>query len=86
MKGRHAAALALVPWYLMTQPEAKMVPYRPHRFHGMAARTFVNQPVKPPPGWMILKTVPTRRECEAQLRANPRDRCISADEPRLKEK
>jgi hypothetical protein len=88
VKPRHAAALALVVWYLMTQPAAKMIPYRhcPRCFHGWAARTFVNQPSKPPPGWLIVKTFPTRGECEAQLRANPRDRCIASDDPRLKEK
>ena len=42
-------------------------------------------PAQPLPGWVIAKTFP-RQECEAQLHANPRDLCISADDPRLKEK
>ena len=76
-------------WYLMG-PAAKLIPYRhcPQCFHGEAARTLVNKPLpaQPLPGWMMVKTCPSQRECEAHLRANPRDRCISADDPRLKEK
>jgi hypothetical protein len=76
-------------WYLM-EPAAKLIPYRhcPSCFHGEAARTLVNKPLpaQPLPGWMITKVFPTRPECEAELRTNPRDRCISADDPRLKKK
>jgi hypothetical protein len=90
MKPRHATALALVVWYLMGP--APMLLKRDHprsnAFHGDSARTLWNgpPPAEPIPGWTIIKTFPTRRECKAQLRANPRDRCIASNDPRLKEK
>jgi hypothetical protein len=35
--------------------------------------------------WTIVATFPTQKECEAH-RANPWERCIASDDPRLKEK
>jgi hypothetical protein len=73
-EARHAAALALVIWYLMQPP----LPYHAHP-------TTPRIAAGPFSGWTIAKTFPTQKECEAR-RGNPWDRCIASDDPRLKAK
>jgi hypothetical protein len=59
MKPRHAAALALVVWYLMAPPLPHVDTHAVHKDAAAALR-----------GWKMVRTFPTRKECEAQ-RANP---------------
>ena len=70
MKLRRATALTLVGWCLMRPP-------LPH----LSGHILVAA-AAPLSGWVIVRTLPTERECEAQ-RANPWDRCIASDDPRL---
>ena len=74
MKLRQATALTLVGWCLMRPPLPHL---NAHAIHVAAAA--------PLSGWVIVRTLPTERECEAQ-RANPWDQCIATDDPRLEEK
>ena len=74
MKPRHAAALALVGWYLMRPPLPHL---NAHATHTDTAASLSR--------WIAVKTFPTQKECEAH-RANPWDQCISTDDPRLKKK
>ena len=73
MKPRHAAALALVVWYLMRPP-------LPHlNAHAIHPDT--------PSRWIIVRTFPTEKKCEARRGAASRwDRCIASDDPHLKKK
>jgi hypothetical protein len=74
-------------WYLMA-PAIPVAPYNPRGFHDDMARTLMYGPLPAQPlrGWTIAETLPSLSECEVQLHANPKDRCISADDPRLKKK
>ena len=72
MKLRQATALMLVGWCLMRPP-------LPH----LNAHAIFVAAAAPLSGWVIVKTLPTERACEVQ-RANPWDRCIASDDPRLK--
>jgi hypothetical protein len=73
MKARHAAALALVVWYLMQPP-------LPHlSAHPTTPRSG------PFSGWTIVKTFPTQEKCESHRR-KPWDRCFASDDPRIKAK
>jgi hypothetical protein len=74
MKPRYAAALALVVWYLMRPPLPHL---NAHATHTDTA-TSVSR-------WIVVKTFLTQKECEAP-RANPWDRCLPSDDPRLKKK
>jgi hypothetical protein len=71
---RHVAALALVSWYLMTPPLPHLKPPTVHKDTAAALR-----------GWKRVRSFPTQKECEA-YRANPWERCVASDDPRLKEK
>jgi hypothetical protein len=62
MNPRHAAALALVGWYLIA-PQPVVTP-------GSRVQN-----------WTILKTFPTRQECEAQRHRNNGAQCIQGREP-----
>jgi hypothetical protein len=74
MKLSHAAALALVGWYLMRPP-------LPHlNAHAANTNTVASRSL-----WAVVKIFPTQKECEAH-RANPWDQCTASDAPRLKEK
>jgi hypothetical protein len=75
MKPRHAAALALVVWYLLHPPLPHLNPH--------ASRV---DPAAPLARWTIVKTFPTQKECDTHRGANPWERCIAFDDPRLKEK
>ena len=70
----HAAALALVVWYLMRPP-------LPHL--SVPARRV--DPARPLARWTIVATFPTRKECDAH-RSGRWQRCVSADDPSLKGK
>jgi hypothetical protein len=79
-------------WYLM-RPATPVIRYhsRPNSFscpEDWIALAVGSGPLpaQPLPGWMIAETFASQQECETQLRANPRGRCISADDPRLKKK
>jgi hypothetical protein len=91
MKSRHAAALALVGWYLMFPPSA-------HGLHGqIETSALLSQ-------WDILESFDSANECETALsrfkaaehteteigmqlrKAADRSLCIATDDPRLKEK
>jgi len=74
MKPRYAATLALVVWYLMRPP-------LPH-LNAHAIHTDTAAPVS---RWIVVRTFPTQKECEAH-RSNPWDRCLASDDPRLKKK
>jgi hypothetical protein len=74
MKPRYAAALALVVWYLMRPP-------LPH-LNAHANQTDTAAPLS---RWMVVRTFPTQKECEAH-RANPWDRCLTSGDTRLKKK
>ena len=54
MKSHHAAALALVVWYLLHPPLPHLNPH--------ASRV---DPAAPLARWTIVKTFPTRKECDA---------------------
>jgi hypothetical protein len=69
---RHAAALALVGWYLMRPP-------LPH-LNAHATNTDTAASLS---RWVVVGTFPTQKECEAH-RANPWDQCVANDDPRLK--
>jgi len=80
MKPRHAAALALVDWYLMIPPLNEHS-YRP-------------QPDLPLSEWWQHQSFDSAQECESacnsdslpdRMRAN-NAKCIATDDPRLKEK
>jgi hypothetical protein len=74
MKPRHAAAFALVVWYLMQPPLPHLSahPTTPRIGAGLS-------------GWTIVKTFPTQKKCET-LRRNPWGRCVASDDPHLKGK
>jgi hypothetical protein len=75
MKPHYAAALALVVWYLLHPPLPHLNPH--------ASRV---DPAAPLARWTIVKTFPTQKGCDAHRGANPWERCIASDDPRLKEK
>ena len=66
------AALALVVWYLMRPP-------LPH----LNAPAIHMDAAAPLSRWIVVGTFPTQKKCEAH-RANPWDRCIVTNAPRLK--
>ncbi len=66
------AALALVVWYLMRPPLPHL---NAHAIHTEAAAPLSR--------WIVVRTFPTQKKCETH-RANPWDRCIATDDPRLK--
>jgi hypothetical protein len=74
----HAAALALITWYLVTPP----IP---------AIRLTDESPARAPAGntaaprWRVVEIFPSEKECEAH-RSGRWQRCIASDDPRLKEK
>lgn len=75
MRPRHATALALVVWYLMRPP-------LPH----LNAKTIRRvDPAAPLARWIVVKIFPAQKECDSH-RANPWERCIASDDPRLKKK
>ncbi len=74
MKPSHAAAFALVVWYLMRPPLPHLNPHAVHKDTAGALR-----------GWKRVGSFPTQKECEAH-RANPWERCVASDDQRLKEK
>jgi hypothetical protein len=74
MKLRHVAALPLVGWYLMLPP-------LPH----LSVPAGRVGPELPLARWTIVGTFPTQKECDAH-RSGRWQRCISSDDPRLKEK
>jgi hypothetical protein len=114
MKPRHAAALALVGWFITPMPlraaggpiavpgtadvetwylMRPATPVMRYRSRSNSSEDWIAVavgsgplPAQPLPGWVIVTTFPSQQECEAGLHANPRDRCISADDPRLKKK
>jgi hypothetical protein len=77
MKPRHAAALALVVWYLMTPPA---LPHDPERVDESA----------PLSQWDVQTKVDSRDQCDAErtrLTGTPLGRvakCIASDDLRLK--
>ena len=80
MKLGHAAALALVGWYLMTPPA---LPYDPDKVDESA----------PLSRWDVQTKVDSKVQCEvekARWTGTPFGRvaklCIASDDPRLKEK
>jgi hypothetical protein len=72
---RQVGALALVVWYLMQPPLPDL---NTHAVHKTAPQLCGD-------GRGLEASLPTRKECEAH-RANPWERCIASDDPRLKEK
>jgi hypothetical protein len=72
MKARHAAALALVGWYLMLPPVIS------------DGRTRKDAPLS---RWYIFSSFETKEECEQVRQAStPSAICVASDDPRLKEK
>jgi hypothetical protein len=77
MKPHHAAALALVGWYLVAPPA---LPYDPDKVDESA----------PLSRWDVLTKVDSESQCEAEkarLTGTPLGRvakCIVGDDPRLK--
>ena len=71
---RQVGALALVVWHLMQPPVPHLNTHAVHKDSAAALR-----------GWKRVRNFPTRKECEAH-RANPWERCVASDDPRLKEK
>ena len=88
MKPRHAAALALVGWYLLAPPVTK-VP---------ASKLLKWSDAAPLSSWLELNAYDTAKDCKADLLSRienakkTRDgddyvnafRCIASDDPRLK--
>ena len=87
MNPRHAAALALVGWYLMAPP-----PF-PH-----AKSPFALDDTRPLAQWKLINSFDTAAACKARstsIRDSPVDavaaignaaQCIASDDPRLKGK
>jgi len=72
MKLRHAAALALVGWYLMMPPSTS------------SGRIQKDAPLS---RWYIFTTFETKKECEkARQFSSGLSICVASDDPRLKEK
>jgi hypothetical protein len=71
MKLHHIAAPALVVWHLLHPPLPHL---NPHAIHTDTLSR-----------WTIVKTFPTQKECDAHRGANPWERCIASDDPRLKQ-
>ena len=87
MKPAHAAALALVVWYLMLPPSKTPKPDVPT----LLAPIFFADVSAPLSRWTKLGAFPTQQKCEAHRAAEPRARrpveqCARDDDPRLKEK
>ena len=78
MKLHHAAALALVGWYLMMP-----LPPIAHNTRSINPDSLFAAPLS---RWSIIRTFPTQKECETYRDANPMELCVASDDPRLKEK
>ncbi len=72
MKLQHAAALALVGWYLIRPP-------LPH----LNAHDSHTDTAAPLSRWTVVRTFPTKKECETQRGGNPWEQCVASDDPRL---
>ena len=92
MKLRHAAALALVVWYLLTPPLHPCDGDPPCTyFETKPSSVHLDFNLKVPlRRWRKVGTFATQKECEAGRRASPPMRglaqCFATDDPRLKEK
>ena len=75
MTPRHAAAFALVGWYLMRPPLPHLNTHAVHKDSAAALR-----------GWKKDRSFPTQKECEAGrgVAAPPWEQCVASDDPRLK--
>ena len=79
MKLSHAATVALVGWCLMRAPLLLLrVSHDAQAIHADTAAPLSR--------WIAVGTFPTQKECDAHRGANPWERCIASDDPRLKEK
>jgi hypothetical protein len=78
MSLRHGAALAFVSWYLITP-----LPLISRKGKTINPNSLLLAPLSQ---WRIIGTFATQNECEAYRDANPMERCIATDDPRLKEK
>src|SRR5215467_8971418 len=76
MRVRHATALALVGWYLLVPPRS------PSWF----SRKSVPRRNAPLSEWRILKSFDEARSCEREraFDDDPDERCIAAEDPRLR--
>ena len=74
MKSRHAAALALVVWYLMRPPLPHLYTYAVHKDTAAALR-----------GWKMGRSSLPRRNARPTAPTHG-ERCVASDDPRLKEK
>ena len=85
MKPRHAAALALVGWYLMMPPSKTPKP----DVLTLLAPIFIADTAAPLSRWTKVDTFPTQLRCEARRAADlraPVEQCVPDDDPRLKGK
>ena len=87
MKLRHAAALALVGWYLMVPPQ---------RVQDAHVTFSANTPLRE---WKVIQPFDKATDCDKELKRRIMDcgkcpldklwlsaQCIASDDPRLKEK
>jgi|HubBroStandDraft_6_1064221.scaffolds.fasta_scaffold675853_1 hypothetical protein len=93
MNPHHAAALALVGWYLMVPPKACVGHECKCSYPGDGC--YITEPDAPLTRWQKWKLYSSGSECESARAArvvekywkgNLYGRCIDSDDPRLKEK
>jgi hypothetical protein len=75
MRFRHATAFALVGWYLITPP-IPVIPLSPGQALHQDTAAALSR-------WTVVETFPTEKECDAH-RGCKWERCVAADDPRLK--
>jgi hypothetical protein len=81
MKPRHAAALALVVWYVLVPPFEE--PQDPRS----SEPQFIQQ--APLYEWLIIETYDNESNCKGELtmiQGDYHQRCVSSDDPRIKGK
>jgi hypothetical protein len=83
MKPHHAAALALVGWYLM-MPSGDH-PTEAHISHWLKVQTFDSAAECSSRRWDILSEASANKD-DFRLRTARAMRCIASDDPRLKDK
>jgi hypothetical protein len=98
MKLRHAAALALVGWYLI-YPTNSPAPYSGNIFcHNEAPEYWCYETLKnlgiantsslwKKNEWKVMKRFVTERECKTELETHGLSaKCMASDDPRLRKK
>jgi hypothetical protein len=79
MRKCFSAAIVLMTWYLMLPPPIFPPVKQPNGDFAVNVKAPFSQ-------WLTLKTFATQSQCKAELKhKQPYDRCVSSDEPSLKQ-